>query len=138
MTKRLELQALAADSANPAVAGDFGAYVQKMYEHHYLCFHGKTFEKLQETFPGQDESAAMLVAAIQAFPGVVAKAFGWEMDDVQRAYEKLQGQLKEYLPDSILNPGPPKQHAFGARDPKGLDAYKKDGSNLLDKEYRKD
>ena len=108
----LDMLLLSSTSVPPAYEGDFCAEVTG----NELLLHPDTLSILNKAGIGTPDVVHFL-SYVRNFPTAVASALGWNVANVDKAYEKLKKQLDKYLPDEILNPKPIKR-GYGALTPK--------------------
>ena len=109
--KKLELM-VEQSSELKCSPGDFGAKIVDdtlLLPEEVYSF----FVKAQAT-----RNAGSLVATYQHFPSykkLLAKELGWEVGEVQEAYENLVELVRDYVPERYLKWGP-RQYVMGARN----------------------
>jgi hypothetical protein len=90
--------------------GSFGAYADEtglqLPVKMYVCAQNIGWQNAEQFFLGTLD-----------FPEIFQEEFGWTAEQCQQASNELREQLKNYLPDNVLNPPEIEQHSFGARPP---------------------
>ena len=70
-------------------------------------------EVIRSLAASQVRTAEELLSLLQAFPGALAGALGWELEDIQAAKQRLRETLRGHLRPEFFRDEPPLKRRYG-------------------------